>query len=246
QRRRRGGVERRAAGIVGLDAEAAQLARDPARQRAVAGDEGGRAVLQRQPERDRDGERLLAPVGRLHQRHAREDARRGPPRQPGARRSSGGGFCGRVGGGPGGGAASGLALAPLLSSPGAGPGRGGAPAPAGRREIAASRRAVAGIEPVEPAAMTGPEGGLRARRSASANMPALRWAAGLERAASASSAGQAWVTISRNSSVTCHQLARSSGTSAASRAQSAPPVSTSSISAARSRASQSASASEAG
>jgi hypothetical protein len=77
QRRRRRGVERRAAGIVGLDAEAAQLGRHTARQRAVGGDEGGRAVLQRQPERDRDGQRLLALVGRLDQRHAVEDTRRG-------------------------------------------------------------------------------------------------------------------------------------------------------------------------
>ncbi len=102
------------------------------------------------------------------------------------------------------------------------------------------------MEPVDPAAITGPDGGDSLSRSASASIMALRWAAGLERSMADSTSGHWRVTMSRNSSVTCHQPASSPSTRSASRAQSAPSVSTSSMSAAKSRASHSASAAEAG
>ena len=119
-------------------------------------------------------------------------------------------------------------------------------APLGRREITASSSAVAGIEPVDPAAITGPTAGARASRAASMRISALRCAAGLERPRSRSASGQCDVTISRKSSVTCHQPARLPDASSPSFFQSASSVSISSISAARSRASQMASAAEAG
>ena len=69
-----GGVlaKRRAAGIVGADAEAQQLGRDAARQFAVAGDQRGAAArrLDRLPQRHRDRHRLVALARRLDQRHA--------------------------------------------------------------------------------------------------------------------------------------------------------------------------------
>ena len=45
--------------------------------------------------------------------------------------------------------------------------------------MAASNVAVAGMEPVEPATITGPDGGLRCRWAASAKIRALRCAAGV-------------------------------------------------------------------
>ena len=109
-----------------------------------------------------------------------------------------------------------------------------------------SSSAVAGIEPVEPAAITGPIAGARASLAASMRISALRCAAGLERSRSRSASGQCDVTISRKSSVTCHQPARLPDARSPSFFQSAPSVSISSISAARSRASQMASAADAG
>ena len=106
--------------------------------------------------------------------------------------------------------------------------------------------AVAGMEPVEPAAITGAAGRVRRSRSASASSRPARCAAGFERPRSASSAGQALVTISRNSSVTCHQPANSPGTIRSRADQSAFAVSTSSIRSARSRASHIASAADTG
>ena len=61
---------------------------------------------------------------------------------------------------------------------------GSTTAPLGRRAIADSSSAVAGIEPVEPAAITGPMAGARASRAASRRISALRCAAGLERSRS--------------------------------------------------------------
>ena len=69
---------------------------------------------------------------------------------------------------------------------------------------------------------------------------------GSSAARSRSTSGQCDVTISKKSSVTCHQPARLPDASSPSLAQSAPSVSISSISAARSRASQMASAADAG
>jgi hypothetical protein len=62
--------------------------------------------------------------------------------------------------------------------------------------------AVAGIEPVEPAAITGPSGRL-ASRAASALISASRRAAGSTVPRSARIAGQASRAILRNSSVSC-------------------------------------------
>ncbi len=123
---------------------------------------------------------------------------------------------------------------------------GSTTAPFGNRAITDSNSAVAGTEPVEPAAMTGPFNGTCFRRAASAWINALRCVAGLERSRSFRSSGHAAVTISRKSSVTCHQLARSPETRSPSLDQSEPSVSISSINAARSRASQIESAAEAG
>ncbi len=123
---------------------------------------------------------------------------------------------------------------------------GSTTAPSGRPAMAASSSAVAGMEPVEPAAMTGPGGGLRRSRAASSRISALRWAAGLERSRSSRIFGQFSVTIFRKSSVTCHHPARLPVTRSASLVQSEPSVSASSIRAARSRASHRASAAEAG
>lgn len=51
---------------------------------------------------------------------------------------------------------------------------GSTTAPRGKPAMAASSSAVAGIEPVEPAAMTGPSGGFRFSRAVSARISALR------------------------------------------------------------------------
>ena len=64
-------------------------------------------------------------------------------------------------------------------------------APCGRPAIALRRSAVAGIVPVEPAAMTGPAGGFRASRSASARIRVSRRTTGSTRPRSARRAGQA-------------------------------------------------------
>ena len=71
--RRRVG-ERRAAGIVGDDAEAQQLGRDTPRQRPVAGDECGPLprLFDRGLERDGDRHRLVAFAGGFDQRHIGE------------------------------------------------------------------------------------------------------------------------------------------------------------------------------
>ena len=64
--------QRRAAGIVGDDTETQKLGANPPRQRAVAGDER-RALAGRLDgalQRNRDRHRLVALVGRFHQRHA--------------------------------------------------------------------------------------------------------------------------------------------------------------------------------
>ena len=75
QRGRRRVGERRAARIVGADAEAQQLGRDAARQVAVAGDERCRAGRAPRPhclQRDGDRHRLVALAGRFEQRHVGE------------------------------------------------------------------------------------------------------------------------------------------------------------------------------
>ena len=123
---------------------------------------------------------------------------------------------------------------------------GSTTAPPGRRAMTDNRAAAAGFEPVEPAAITGPAGGCFAKRSASRRISALRWAAGLEKPFSASTAGQASDTIARKSSVTFHQPDRSSPTMPASLSQPVSSLSISSISRARSRASQTASAEDTG
>ncbi len=66
-----------------------------------------------------------------------------------------------------------------------------------------SRAATAGTAPVMPAAHTGSAGGASAHASACARSSAACRAAGFISPRSASHAGQARVTMSRNRSVTC-------------------------------------------
>ena len=84
----------------------------------------------------------------------------------------------------------------------------------GSRATARISSTVAGTEPVTPATMTGPCGGERVRRSASARMARLRRAAGDSSLFSSRYAGQNAVTIARKSSVSCQCSENSSGTSA--------------------------------
>ena len=87
---------------------------------------------------------------------------------------------------------------------------GSTTAPFGSRAIAASSSAVAGIEPVEPAAITGPVGGFAPSRSASSRISALRCAAGLDWPRPASKSGQCSVTMTGNraSPATSRQVRR--------------------------------------
>ncbi len=118
--------------------------------------------------------------------------------------------------------------------------------PSRRPAMAAIRSAAAGIEPVEPATMIGAPSLRPAMRWASAFSMASRWRAGEERMSSSSRAGQKAVAIFRNSTVSCHQEAKSRTSSLTRSAQSRPSVSTASINSPSARASQTASAGLAG
>ena len=71
--------------------------------------------------------------------------------------------------------------------------------PFGRFAMTRNRLAVAGMEPVEPAAITGPCGGCFSRRAASAASMALRRVLGSIAPSASRIAGQFWRTMSRNS-----------------------------------------------
>ena len=112
---------------------------------------------------------------------------------------------------------------------------GSTSAPRGSRAMVASSVAVAGIEPVDPAAITGPL--LAARRLASAAISRSRRSAGSMRPRSARMAGQFVRMNRRKSSVSSQYLSSSSGTSPSSLPQPTCRVAMSSIRRARSLAS---------
>ena len=118
---------------------------------------------------------------------------------------------------------------------------GSTTAPCGSLAMVAISSAVAGIEPVEPAAITGPSAWRRAAplrpRSARRAAPPARW-----RRARRGLPGQASRAIFRNSSVSCQYRSSSSGTSPSSRSHDTSRVVMSSIRRARSSASASAEA----
>ena len=122
----------------------------------------------------------------------------------------------------------------LVSSPGS------TTAPRGSLATAAISAAVAGMEPVEPATITGPR--LCASRAASALSKASRRSVASLAPRSARIAGQAVRAILRNSSVSCQYRSRWSGTKSSRRSQDTPRVVMSSIRRARSSASASAAA----
>ncbi len=89
---------------------------------------------------------------------------------------------------------------------------GSTTAPCGNFAMAAINSAVAGIEPVEPAAITGPSF-LRASRAASALIRASRRVAASMQPRSFNSSGHRWRAICKNRSVSCQYVSNSSGTS---------------------------------
>ena len=113
---------------------------------------------------------------------------------------------------------------------------GSTTAPCGSLATASRNFAVDGIDPVEPAAITGPSDGF-VRRSASASIKRSRRAAGSILLVSARKAGQKSRAIFRKSSVCCQYLSNWSGTRRSSALQSTSRVTMSSISRARSPAS---------
>ncbi len=115
-----------------------------------------------------------------------------------------------------------------MSSPGS------TSAPCGSVAMVASNLAVAGIEPVEPAAITGAS--LPARRLASASINMSRRSAASMAPSSLRSAGQVSRAICRKCSERCQYSSRSSGTSVSSLSQLTCRVVMSSISRARSSA----------
>ena len=119
---------------------------------------------------------------------------------------------------------------------------GSTTAPCGSRAMVAINSAVAGIEPVEPAAITGPSV-LRASRAVSALISASRRSAGFDATAFVQgSLGHASRAICRNFSVSCQYRSNMSGTRPSSRSHDTPRVVMSSISRARSSASAQAAA----
>ncbi len=138
----------------------------------------------------------------------------------------------------------GAAAAPLLSSPAISrqlsssrsvSSPGSTTAPCGSRAMAAIKSAVAGIDPVEPATITGPSV-LRASRAVSALISASRRAIGSIACASRRTSGQRSRAICKNRSVICQNVSNSSGTSSSSRAHGTSRVVMSSMSRARSSA----------
>ena len=117
---------------------------------------------------------------------------------------------------------------------------GSTTAPWGSLAMVASSVAVAGIEPVEPAAITGPVPA--ARRFASASISLSRRSAGSMRPRSSSTAGQYSRAIFRNRSVFCQYSSRSVGHETIEPSHDTCRVIMSSISRARSSASASAAA----
>ena len=87
--------------------------------------------------------------------------------------------------------------------------------PCGAPETTESRAAVAGVDPVEPAAMRTPAGGLMAQLSASARVRATRRAATSIRPSSCRRSGQALTAKPRNSAETCQWRAISAATQSA-------------------------------
>ncbi len=75
--------------------------------------------------------------------------------------------------------------------------------PPGRPATQANRSAVAGMLPVDPAAITGPAGGFACHSAICASISRLRRSAGSIQPCSSRMAGQFSVTIFRNSSVSC-------------------------------------------
>ena len=118
--------------------------------------------------------------------------------------------------------------------------------PCGSFATAPINAQAAGIEPVEPATITGPAACRLARRWASERSSALRWRTFEERPSSSSRAGQKALAIFRNSVVSCHQSAWSCASSFCTSSQSRSSFSSESMRSARSRASQMASAGLAG
>ncbi len=96
--------------------------------------------------------------------------------------------------------------------------------PWGKVATVAIRCAVAGMDPVDPAAMTGWVGGDARHNSAWDNSRRLRRSAGSIRPLSAKCAGHALRMIFRKSSVTPQWSAYSSGTSPSSRSRLSPSV----------------------
>ena len=115
---------------------------------------------------------------------------------------------------------------------------GSTTAPFGSRAIASRNFAVAGIEPVDPAATTGPLACLASRAASAAISRSRRVAASMQ-PSPARCAGQASRAILRKSSESCQYRSSASGTRPSSAAQSTPRVAMSSISRARSVASAS-------
>ena len=106
--------------------------------------------------------------------------------------------------------------------------------------MVASSVAVAGIEPVEPAAITGPAP--CASRAASAAISRSRRSAGSMRLRSLRIAGHPSRAILRKRSVSCQYLSNSSGTSSSSRSHGTCRITMSSIKRARSPANANAAA----
>ena len=113
-------------------------------------------------------------------------------------------------------------------------------------ETARISSAAAGMEPVDPAMITGPGARKFDSRCASARSRALRCRTDEERSSSASRAGQKALAIFKNSVVSCHQRAWSCASSFSRSSQSRSSVSSESMRSERSRASQMASAGLAG
>ena len=118
---------------------------------------------------------------------------------------------------------------------------GSTTAPCGSLAMAAINSAVAGIEPVEPAAITGPSF-LRASRAASALIKASRRCIASIQPRSSRTSGHLLRAICKNRSVSCQYLSNSSGTRLSRRSHGTPRVVMSSIKRARSSASAQAAA----
>ena len=98
--------------------------------------------------------------------------------------------------------------------------------PFGKAATTESNSAVAGMLPVEPAAITGSSGGRARQARAWASSKRRRRSAGPIQPSSACTAGHCSVRMARNFRVICQCAAYSSGANASSRAKSSPSVST--------------------